>query len=105
MSVIPEITEWYTGTGEINALVSFTNNVKTGEKQNITVILAAYSATNKMVGYQTAVIEIGAGESLNVPVTLTAPQDAEYAKIYVWSGSELSETGETVYSKVVTRIK
>lgn len=105
MSVIPEITEWNTDTDEIKASVSFTNNCATDKKQEITVILAAYSATNKMVGYQTAVIEIGAGESSNVPVTLTAPQDAEYAKIYVWSGSELFETGKTVYSKVVTRAR
>lgn len=105
VSVVPEITAWNSDTGEINATVSITNNTKSGEDQSITVILAVYDASNKMVDYQTVVTEMGTEGSSIVPVGLTATENAACAKVYVWSGSELFKAGETVYSKVVTRVK
>ena len=58
-----------------------------------------------MVGYKTVQTEFGPSDSVNTGVILAAPPEAVKAKLYVWSGSVLAETGKTVYSKVVTRTK
>ena len=105
VAVTPEITAWNENTGEISASVTALSRAKSGEAQPITVILAAYDEKNKMVGYKTAQAEIIPSTCVSVPVVLTAPPEAAWAKLYVWSGSELAGSGKTVYSKVVTRTK
>ena len=105
VAVTPEITAWNENTGEISASVTALSRAKSGEAQPITVILAAYDEKNKMVGYKTAQAEIIPSTSVSVPVVLTAPPEAAWAKLYVWSGSELAGSGKTVYSKVVTWTK
>ena len=105
VTVVSEITKWDENTGEISAAVTITNRAQISEEQPVTIILAVYDAKNKMVGYKTVQTEFGPSDSVNTGVILAAPPEAVKAKLYVWSGSVLAETGKTVYSKVVTRTK
>lgn len=105
VTVVSEITKWDENTGEISAAVTITNRAQISEEQPVTIILAVYDAKNKMVGYKTVQTEFGPSDSVNTGVILAAPPEAAKAKLYVWSGSVLAETGKTVYSKVVTRTK
>ena len=101
---IAEITEW-NEVGDITAIVNVTGRGNQVGTEPVIVILATYDAQNKMVGFQTKTTSLSENGSLSEEITFRADETAETAKLYTWSGAELSAAGETVYHDTVSKAK
>ena len=102
--VTAEIESW-SPVGDITAQVSITSRGSKAAAEPVIVILATYDEENKMVGYETKTVSLSENGSMTESISFCAGENAKTAKLYTWSGTELSSAGDTVYHDTVSYTK
>lgn len=91
----PVFTGDLTEGATLNCAVSFTNNFDVD--QNVIAVLAIYNSKNSMIGMVEYPLPVDAGETETLAPSITVPAGAASAKIYLWEGEDLLNSGMTSY--------
>ncbi len=99
-----EISEW-NALGDITASVSIISRGTSAKAEPVIVVLATYDEQNKMVSYETKKVSLSESGNLSETITFRTSEHAKTAKLYTWSGNELSTAGAMVYHDTVSYTK